>query len=51
MGTAMKGPQAEARPMTSNRAANFGQQGKQDPFYQTKTKIDLTKKLDGGPEE
>lgn len=37
--------------MTSNRAANFGQEKKQDPFYQTRSKIDLTKKIDGGPDE
>jgi hypothetical protein len=36
--------------MTSNRGANFGVDKKKDPFYQT-NQIDLTKKIDGGPDE
>lgn len=47
----MKQNVGEARPMTSNRGANFGQEKKADPFYQTKTKMELNKKIDGGPDE
>lgn len=44
--------QAENRPLTSNRAVGFGNKlAEKEALYQTKTKIDLTKKIEGGPEE
>ncbi|CAD8091657.1 unnamed protein product [Paramecium primaurelia] len=50
LGTAARQPQAEARPMTSNRGANFGQ--KKDPFNSTQNQINLNKpKLETNPEE
>ncbi|CAK89472.1 unnamed protein product (macronuclear) [Paramecium tetraurelia] len=50
IGTAARQPQAEARPMTSNRGANFGQ--KKDPFNSTQNQLNLNKpKLETNPEE